>query len=44
VVDMLVEIDQSLAQGALIDDSGDLSRLIGHPTTSLASSIAAALR
>jgi NAD(P)H dehydrogenase (quinone) len=43
VADMLVEIDGSLAGGALVDDSGDLSRLIGHPTTPLASSIAAAL-
>jgi NAD(P)H dehydrogenase (quinone) len=43
LVDLLVEVDGSLTQGTLVDGSGDLSRLIGHPTTPLASSIAAAL-
>jgi NAD(P)H dehydrogenase (quinone) len=43
VVDLLVDVDGKLAGGALVDDSGDLSRLIGHPTTTLRSSIAAAL-
>ncbi|MEV6609608.1 SDR family oxidoreductase [Kutzneria sp. NPDC051319] len=43
LVDLLVEVDGQLAGGALVDGSGDLSRLIGHPTTTLASSIAAVL-
>jgi NAD(P)H dehydrogenase (quinone) len=43
LVDLLVEVDGNLAGGALVDGSGDLSRLIGHPTTPLTSSIAAAL-
>ncbi|QUQ63201.1 NmrA family NAD(P)-binding protein [Kutzneria sp. CA-103260] len=43
LVDLLVEVDGKLAGGALTDGSGDLARLIGHPTTPLASSIAAAL-
>ncbi|GAA3439852.1 SDR family oxidoreductase [Kutzneria kofuensis] len=43
VVDLLVEVDGNLAGGALVDGSGDLSRLIGHPTTPLTSSIAATL-
>jgi NAD(P)H dehydrogenase (quinone) len=43
LVDMLVEIDGNLVNGALVDGSGDLARLIGHPTTPLTSSIAAVL-
>ena len=43
LVDLLVEVDGSLTQDTLVDGSGDLARLIGHPTTPLASSIAAAL-
>ncbi|HTI20527.1 MAG TPA: SDR family oxidoreductase [Kutzneria sp.] len=43
VVDLLVDVDGKLAGGALVDGSGDLSRLIGHPTTSLRSSIEAVL-
>lgn len=43
LVDLLVEVDGSLAGGTLVDGSGDLARLIGHPTTPLVSSIAAAL-
>jgi NAD(P)H dehydrogenase (quinone) len=43
VVDLLVDVDSKLADGALVDGSGDLARLIGHPTTSLRSSIEAAL-
>lgn len=35
--------DVSAAQGALFDDSGTLSRLIGHSTTSLAESVKQAL-
>ncbi|MFC0542131.1 SDR family oxidoreductase [Kutzneria chonburiensis] len=43
VVDLLVDVDGNLAGGALVDGSGDLARLIGHPTTSLRSSIEAVL-
>jgi len=43
LVDLLVDVDGKLAGGALVDGSGDLSRLIGHPTTSLRSSIEAVL-
>ena len=43
LIDLLVEVDGALGGGALVDGSGDLSRLIGHPTTSLRSSITAAL-
>jgi NAD(P)H dehydrogenase (quinone) len=43
LVDMLVEIDGNLVNGALVDGSGDLARLIGHPTTPLTSSIATVL-
>jgi len=43
VVDLLVDVDGKLAGGALVDGSGDLARLIGHPTTPLRSSIEAVL-
>lgn len=36
--------DVAASQGALFDDGRQLSRLIGHPTTPLAVSVAAALR
>lgn len=35
--------DVSASQGALFDDGRDLSRLIGHPTTPLSATVAAAL-
>lgn len=35
--------DTGAAQGALFDDSRELSRLIGHPTTPLSTTVAAAL-
>lgn len=38
------DADASVARGALYTDSGDLSRLIGRPTTPLAETIAAALK
>ncbi len=41
--DLLAESDAAAAHGALYDDSGTLSRLIGRPTTPLATAVAAAL-
>jgi NAD(P)H dehydrogenase (quinone) len=44
-VDILVDVDVSgVSRGLLAGGSGDLSRLIGRPTTPLAESIAAALK
>lgn len=43
VAELLANSDTAAAKGALFDDSRQLSRLIGRPTTSLASSIAEAL-
>ena len=40
----LADADRGLARGDLFVDSGDLSRLIGRPTTSLREAVAAALR
>jgi NAD(P)H dehydrogenase (quinone) len=45
LVDILVDVDVSgISQGLLTGGSGDLSRLIGRPTTPLADTIAAALK
>jgi NAD(P)H dehydrogenase (quinone) len=41
---VLADADLGLGRGELFTDSGDLSRLIGRPTTSLASVVADALR
>jgi NAD(P)H dehydrogenase (quinone) len=41
--DILVDVDAAISRGALAGTPGDLARLIGHPTTPLADSIAAAL-
>ncbi|KUL80466.1 MULTISPECIES: SDR family oxidoreductase [unclassified Streptomyces] len=41
---ILAGVDASIAQGELVVDSGDLSRLAGRPTTPLADAIAAALK
>ncbi|WP_320776642.1 SDR family oxidoreductase [Streptomyces sp. CRN 30] len=41
---ILAGVDASLAKGELAGTSGDLSRLIGRPTTPIADSIAAALK
>ena len=41
---LLADSDAGAAKGALLDDSGDLRRLIGRPTTPLATGVAAALR
>jgi len=43
VAALLADSDVGASQGALFDDSGTLGRLIGHPTTPLKQSIAAAL-
>lgn len=40
----LPALDLEISQGALFDDSRTLSQLIGRPTTSLADSVAAALK
>ena len=40
---MLAEYDSAIARGYLLVQSGDLSRLIGRPTTPLGAAIAAAL-
>lgn len=44
VAAMLAEVDASIEKGELAVTSGDLSRLIGRPTTPIAESITAALR
>ena len=41
--DILVDVDAAISRGLLAGTPGDLSRLIGRPTTPLADSIAAAL-
>ncbi|BBC35822.1 NmrA family protein [Streptomyces graminofaciens] len=41
---ILAGVDASVEKGELVVDSGDLSRLIGRPTTPIADSIAAALK
>ena len=40
---ILADSDRGIAAGELFIDSGDLHRLIGHPTTPLATAISAAL-
>ncbi|MDR8414927.1 SDR family oxidoreductase [Nonomuraea sp. 3-1Str] len=44
VVALLLDIDGAIARGLLAGTSGELSRLIGRPTTPLSDSVAAALR
>ena len=41
---LLSDSDAGAAKGALFDDSGDLSRLIGRPTTTLSESVRQALQ
>ncbi|MFC6080433.1 SDR family oxidoreductase [Sphaerisporangium aureirubrum] len=41
--EILVDVDEAIGRGALAGTPGDLSRLIGRPTTPIADSIAAAL-
>lgn len=42
--DLLVDSDLGIAKGELDDSSGDLARLIGRPTTPLATAVSAALK
>lgn len=44
VAAILVDVDEAIARGRLAGTSGDLSRLIGRPTTPLAETVAAALK
>jgi NAD(P)H dehydrogenase (quinone) len=44
VAKLFADVDANIARGALVNDSGDLSRLIGRPTTPLADTIADALK
>ncbi|MFR9793969.1 hypothetical protein ACL07V_35885 [Streptomyces sp. MB22_4] len=41
---ILADSDLGLGRGELFTDTGDLRRLIGRPTTTLADAITAALR
>ncbi len=41
---MFAGVDAAIAEGQLVVDSGDLSRLAGRPTTPLAEAVAAALK
>jgi NAD(P)H dehydrogenase (quinone) len=41
---MLVSADEGIARGELDDAGGDLRRLIGRPTVTLAQAVAAALK
>ncbi|MFH9175868.1 SDR family oxidoreductase [Streptomyces albogriseolus] len=41
---VLAGVDAAIAEGELVVDSGDLSRLTGRPTTPLAEAVAAALK
>ena len=43
LAEVLADADLGLSRGELFTDSGDLGRLIGRPTTSLAHAVAAAL-
>ena len=44
LADVLADADLGLSRGELSTGSGDLSRLIGRPTTPLADAVAEALR
>jgi NAD(P)H dehydrogenase (quinone) len=43
IAHMLADADEGIARGELDDQSGDLRRLIGRPTTPLADAVAAAV-
>jgi NAD(P)H dehydrogenase (quinone) len=43
-IDLMVDSDQCIAAGYLETRSGDLTRLIGRPTTTLAEAVAASLK
>lgn len=40
---IVVDVDEAIKRGLLAKTTGDLSRLIGRPTTPLAESVAAAV-
>jgi NAD(P)H dehydrogenase (quinone) len=44
VAEMIAGLDKGVAQNALFDDSRQLSKLIGRPTTPLSAAVAAALK
>ncbi|MGW1601105.1 SDR family oxidoreductase [Streptomyces eurythermus] len=44
LAEILAGVDASIAEGELVVSSGDLSRLIGRPTTPLAEAVTAALK
>ncbi|MFJ1958770.1 SDR family oxidoreductase [Streptomyces microflavus] len=44
IADLLVDIDDAIARGLLADTPGDLSRLIGRPSTPITKTIANALK
>jgi len=44
LAEVVASFDVGAAQGALFDDSHQLSKLLGHPTTPLADAVAAALK
>ena len=43
IASVLVDVDQATAHGALLVETRDLSRLIGHPTTSMPDAVKAAI-
>lgn len=43
IAQLLADADQGIRRGGLYTDSGDLTRLIGRPTTPLAATITTAL-
>lgn len=44
IANLLADSDTGVSQGALFDDSHQISKLIGRPTTALATSVAAVIR
>jgi NAD(P)H dehydrogenase (quinone) len=44
MADILAETNTAVARGALYTGSGDLSRLIGRPATTLSAAVGAGLR
>jgi NAD(P)H dehydrogenase (quinone) len=44
LADLLVDVDRAISEGLLAGTSGDLARLIGHPTTPMPQSVAEAVK
>jgi NAD(P)H dehydrogenase (quinone) len=44
LADVLADADLGLSRGEMFTDAGDLRRLLGRPTTTLADAVAGALR